>query len=121
MASPNNLSPDPTSMVEVLQSRAAAMPDDLAFSFLIDGEEEGPRLTYADLDLQARAVAATLRDGAETGDRALLLYAPGLEFIPAFFGCLYAGVVPVPAYPPRLDRLIQSWQALGNIADHRVN
>jgi acyl-CoA synthetase (AMP-forming)/AMP-acid ligase II len=104
------------SMAEVLQTRAALAPDTLAFCFLIDGEEEGPRLTYGELDREARAVAATLQDVAAPGDRALLLYAPGLEFIAAFFGCQYAGVVPVPAYPPRLDRPVQGWQALANIA-----
>jgi acyl-CoA synthetase (AMP-forming)/AMP-acid ligase II len=39
--------------------------------------------------------------GVRSGERALLLYPPGLDFIPAFFGCLYAGVVAVPAYPPQ--------------------
>lgn len=34
------------------------------------------------------------------GDRAVLLYPPGPEFILAFVGCLFAGVVPVPVYPP---------------------
>jgi len=38
------------------------------------------------------------------GDRALLLYPPGLDFIDAFFGCLYAGVVAVPCYPPARAR-----------------
>jgi acyl-CoA synthetase (AMP-forming)/AMP-acid ligase II len=103
------------SMVEVLRTRADTTPGRLAFCFLTDGEEEGPRLTYAALDRAARTVAAALQEAAEPGDRALLVYAPGLEFIPAFFGCLYAGVVPVPTYPPRLDRLVQGWQALGNL------
>ena len=67
-----------------LQARAALTPDALAFCFLIDGEEEGPRFTYADLDRAARTVAAALQDVAGPGDRALLLYAPGLEFIAAF-------------------------------------
>jgi acyl-CoA synthetase (AMP-forming)/AMP-acid ligase II len=102
-------------MVEILQARAAVTPDERAFTFLLDGEEEGPRLTYGELDCQARTVAAALQDVAGPGDRALLMFAPGLEFIPAFFGCQYAGVVPVPAYPPRFDRLVQSWQALANI------
>jgi acyl-CoA synthetase (AMP-forming)/AMP-acid ligase II len=105
-----------TTVVEVLRRRAASTPDGLAFSYLTDGDEEGPRLAYGDLDRRARAVAAALRAATQPGDRALLLYAPGLEFIPAFFGCLYAGVVAVPAYPPRLDRLLDSWQALGHIA-----
>jgi len=113
---PSNPLTAATSIAEVLQTRAATRPDDLAFCWLVDGEQEGPRLTYRDLDSQARALAATLQDIVPPGERALLLYAPGLEFIPAFFGCLYAGVVPVPAYPPRLDRLAQSWQILSNIA-----
>jgi acyl-CoA synthetase (AMP-forming)/AMP-acid ligase II len=104
------------SMTEALQIRATQTPDAVAYRFLPDGREEGPRLTYGQLDREARAVAAALRDVAEPGDRALLLYAPGLAFISGFFGCQYAGVVPVPAYPPRPDRLTQSWQALGNAA-----
>jgi acyl-CoA synthetase (AMP-forming)/AMP-acid ligase II len=102
-------------MVEVLRTRADTTPDVRAFCFLPDGEEEGPRLTYGELDRAARAVAATLRDGAEPGDRTLLLYEPGLEFIAAFFGCLYAGLVPVPGCPPRLDRLAQGWETLANV------
>ncbi|HEY2909244.1 MAG TPA: AMP-binding protein, partial [Gemmataceae bacterium] len=104
------------SMAEVLQIRAAQTPDALAFCFLIDGEEEGPRVTYGELDRAARAVAVTLRDIAAPSDRAILLYAPGLEFVAAFFGCQYAGIVPVPAYPPRFDRPALGWQTLAGIA-----
>ena len=104
------------SMAEVLQVWADQTPDALAFCFLIDGEEEGPRLTYAELDSAARAVAVTLLDVATPGDRALLLYCAGLEFITAFFGCQYAGIVPVPAYPPRFDRPALGWQTLAGIA-----
>jgi acyl-CoA synthetase (AMP-forming)/AMP-acid ligase II len=49
-------------------------------------------------------VASGLRRLCSPGDRALLLFASGLDFIAAFFGCLYAGVVAVPAYPPRPRR-----------------
>src|SRR5205823_3045642 len=104
-----------TSIVELLRIRAGTTPGDLAFLFLPNGEAEGPRLTYTELDTQAQAIAAVLRDGAEPGDRALLLYDPGLEFIPGFFGCLYAGLIPVPACPPRLDRFAQSCEALHGI------
>ncbi|MEO1799902.1 MAG: AMP-binding protein [Cyanobacteria bacterium J06629_2] len=62
---------------------------------------ESERLTYQQLDQQARAIAAQLQALKLSGQRALLLYPPGLEFIPAFFGCLYASVVAVPAYPPK--------------------
>ena len=44
------------------------------------------------------------RDGAPPGERVLLLYPPGLEYVAALFGCLYAGAVAVPAYPPRFNR-----------------
>jgi acyl-CoA synthetase (AMP-forming)/AMP-acid ligase II len=89
-------------LVELLEARASEQKSDIAFTFLVDGEHEGPRLTYAELDACARTVASALRErGVTAGDRALLLYPPGLDFIPAFFGCLYAGVIAVPAYPPQ--------------------
>ncbi len=106
---------DAVSLVEIAQMCASATPDDLAYCFLVDGETEGPRLTYADLDRTARALAATLRDAAQPGDRAILLYEPSIDFIPAFLGCLYAEIIPVPAYPPRLDRLAQSWSGLARL------
>ena len=77
----------------------------LAFAFPADGGDgPGARLTYAGLDLRARAVAARLRGLGLAGERAILVYPPGLEFLAAFFGCLYAGVVAVPAHPPRPNR-----------------
>jgi acyl-CoA synthetase (AMP-forming)/AMP-acid ligase II len=72
----------------------------LAFTFLADGEIEEDRATYRDLDVRARAIAAELRRFADVGDRALLLYPAGLAYIAALFGCFYAGIVAVPAYPP---------------------
>ena len=72
--------------------------------FLLDGEVEQARLTYAELDARARAVATALQRRGAAGVRVLLLYPAGLDFIAAFFGCLYAGAVAVPAYPPRAGR-----------------
>ena len=80
-----------------------------AYTFLVDGDAEAVHLTYAELDCQARAIGAYLQCLGVPGGRALLLYPPGLEYIAAFFGCLYAGVVAVPVYPPRqrtLPRLL---------------
>ncbi|GAB1543388.1 hypothetical protein NUACC21_60620 [Scytonema sp. NUACC21] len=98
-------------LVDILQGRALHQPDQKAFIFLQDGEIEEVSVTYRELDLQARAIAAMLQSLEATGERALLLYPPGLEFIAAFFGCLYAGVVAIPAYQPRsnnqsMDRLL---------------
>src|SRR5205823_11909837 len=79
------------------------------------GEGAGPTLTYAELDSRARASAALLQGVLAPGDRALLLYPPSLEFIPAFFGCLYAGVIAVPTYPPNPLRPSQSLPRLQGI------
>ena len=89
-------------LVDLLRARSAEQGGDVVFTFLVDGEHEGPRYTFAALDARARTIAAALQErGVCPGERALLLYPPGLDFIPAFFGCLYAGVIAVPAYPPQ--------------------
>ena len=93
---------DSATLVHLLRSRADHRPDAAAYTFLVDGECEGASFTYAELDARARAIAVALRQhGVRPGDRALLIYPPSLDFIPAFFGCLYAGVVAVPTYPPQ--------------------
>src|SRR5437762_1910846 len=78
-------------LVALLCHRAADQPDRQVFTFLLDGDAVALSLTYAELDRQARAIAALLQEVATPGDRALLLYPPGLDYIAAFFGCLYAG------------------------------
>ena len=102
----------PPTLVDLLRWRAAVMPDKLAYVFLEDGENESLRLSYAELDQRARAIAAWLQNMGVTGQRALLLYPPGLDYIATFFGCLYAGVVAVPAYPPRLNRPVPRIRAI---------
>ncbi|MCB0194970.1 MAG: aminotransferase class I/II-fold pyridoxal phosphate-dependent enzyme [Anaerolineae bacterium] len=83
-------------LVGLLQQRADQQPERLAYTFLANGETETGRLTYADLDLQARCIAATLQQSNVEEQRVLLLLPPGQKFIVAFFGCLYAGAIPVP-------------------------
>ena len=105
-------------LVELLRTRASQQPDSQAFLYLVDGEEEDASLTFAELDRRARSLAAWLQQEGVTGGRALLLYPPGLDFITAFFGCLYAGITAVPAYPPRLNRPSPRIQAI--VADAQV-
>src|SRR5258706_6403370 len=93
--------PYPTTLVEAFRRTASQSPDNLVFVFLRDGEVEADRLTLGDIDRRARAIAARLRTLAAPGETALILYGSGLEAIPAFYGCLYAGVIAVPAIPPR--------------------
>ncbi len=93
-----------STLVDLLRWRASIQPDRLAYTFLSDGETEEGRLTYSELDRKARSIGAKLQSMGLAGERALLLYPPGLEYIAAFWGCLYAGVVAVPAYPPQNKR-----------------
>ena len=94
-------------LVELLKRRAAGHAA-AAYTYLVDGETQAVRLSYQELDRQARAIAAKLQTVAGVGSHAILLYPPGLDFIAAFFGCLYAGVVAIPAYPPDPARLNRS-------------
>ncbi|PZD72724.1 4-hydroxyphenylalkanoate adenylyltransferase [Acaryochloris thomasi RCC1774] len=97
-----------STLVELLCDRAQKTPDKRAYTFLADGETESGTLTYGELDRQARAIATHLSSRLSPGDRALLIYpyTAGLEFIAAFMGCLYAGVIAVTDNPPRnLDAL----------------
>jgi amino acid adenylation domain-containing protein len=98
------LHPNGSTLVALLGARSLHQPEQPAFTFLQDGEIEAAQLTYRELDQQSRAIAAQLQALGLDGERALLLYPPGLEYLAAFFGCLYAGVVAVPAYPPRNHR-----------------
>ncbi|MDD5034785.1 MAG: amino acid adenylation domain-containing protein, partial [Methylococcaceae bacterium] len=90
--------------MDLLIDRSANQGDKLAYIYLKDGEIESDRWTYRHLEQRARIIAARLETLTEVGERALLLYPPGLEFIAAFMGCLYAGVTAVPVYPPRRNR-----------------
>ncbi|MCB1741758.1 MAG: SDR family NAD(P)-dependent oxidoreductase [Gammaproteobacteria bacterium] len=92
------------SFISVPRWRAEHQGDHPAFIFLADGEREVRRLTYAEMDYQARSVAAWLQSRELVGERVLLLYPPGLDFVIGFLGCLYAGSVAVPAYPPHPRR-----------------
>ncbi|WP_319420823.1 hybrid fatty acyl-AMP ligase/type I polyketide synthase [Pleurocapsa sp. FMAR1] len=99
-------------LVERLQEQASIQPDKRAFTFLADGETEIDSLTYQQLNEKAKAIASVLQSYNAQGQRALLLYQPGLDFITAFLGCLYAGVVAVPVYPPRANRSLERLRAI---------
>ena len=109
-----------TTLVELLSRRAQAEPERRAYTFLLDGEREEVHLSYGELDRQARSVAARLQALGVQGERALLLYPPGLQYAAAFFGCLYAGVTAVPVYPPRPNRPDPRFLAILSDARARV-
>jgi acyl-CoA synthetase (AMP-forming)/AMP-acid ligase II len=97
----------PQTLVEVLHERALLHPENRAYAFLADGDTLTQDLSYGELGRRARSIGAWLQEHVPVGSRALLIYPPGLDFVAGFLGCLYAGVVAVPVYPPhpaRLDR-----------------
>jgi 8-amino-7-oxononanoate synthase len=110
----------PSNLVELVRFRAHHQSDDLAFAYLADGDDERIDMTYGELDRHARTIGAWLQSKGLAGQRALLLYPPGLEFITAFFGCLYAGAVAVPVYPPRRNRSLDRIQAVVQSCDAKA-
>ena len=101
---------------DLLSYRCDRQPDRLAFTFLQDGRTESGSLTYGELARRSRAIAAQLQAIGAWGERVLLLYPPGLDYIAAFFGCLYAGAIAVPTYPPRNQRHAARLHAAVSIA-----
>lgn len=107
------MSIQPQTFDEILRRHAQMQPERIAYTFLLDGEEETRiPIAYGELDQRARAVAARLQTLAGLGNRALLLLPPGLDYIVAFMACLYAGMTAVPAYPPRNARNLPRVRAI---------
>lgn len=112
------------SFLEVIKERVKEFKDREAFLFAneeildtldkrLDTQYKG--YTYFEMDVKFRAVAAMLQKTANKGDRVLLLHEPGEDFVTAFMGCLYAGMIAVPIYPPnpaRLERTLPHFLAV---------
>ena len=99
-------------LIDILCDRAEQRPARIAYTFLRDGEQERDQWTYLELARHVKAIAALLQDAGASGERVLLLYPPGLDFVAAFFGCLAAGALAVPAYPPRNKRHLPRIQTI---------
>src|SRR6185312_1851922 len=93
-------------LVDVIEERAGDLADQTWLRYLVTGDVSGAsiELSFGGLAQRAVAIAAALQERCEPGDRALLVFPSGLEFVTAFCGCLFAGIIPVPAYPPDLAR-----------------
>ena len=102
----------PATLMELLRQRAELQPDHCVYSFLADDATAADSFTHAALDTRAPAIGAELQAMGAAGERVLLLYPPGLDYIAAFFGCLYAGAIAVPTYPPRPKRDLLRLQAV---------
>lgn len=100
------------SEIELLERRAAAHPDALAFSYLKDGAVDTGAVTFGELLTRVKAVAGSLQAQGLSGQAALLLYPPGIEFIVGFYACLFAQIVAIPAVPPRINRNLGNLDAI---------
>src|SRR5688500_12373431 len=102
----------PQTLPEILQRRSVAEPGRRAYVFLDEHGQEQSVLTYGELHARALAVAGRLHRSCRPGDRAVLLFPPGLEFIVAYFGCLYAQVIAVPVSAPRPTRVQEATRGI---------
>lgn len=100
-----------SSIIDLLLQRAEESPDKRSYTFLTGGQETAS-LTFFQLAQRAQAIAARLQQLRAEGERALLLFPPGIEYISAFYGCLAARAVAIPAYPPRMNRNLERLEAI---------
>ncbi len=99
-------------MLQYLEHHAKVNPNKSLYIFLEDGEDAEHRLSYAEVLKSAKIIASHLLQRTQPGDRVILTYQPGLEFIQCFWGCLYAGLIAVPVYPPSSPK---DWPRFVNI------
>jgi acyl transferase domain-containing protein/acyl-CoA synthetase (AMP-forming)/AMP-acid ligase II/SAM-dependent methyltransferase/acyl carrier protein len=90
-------------LIQLLQARAEEGTNK-GYAFVSDTTSPEVCLSFMQLDRCARAVAAVLQERGLAGKRAFLCYPAGVDFLVGLFGCLYAGMVAVPVYPPRASR-----------------
>lgn len=111
--------PKPENMVELLNLQAQTTDQDKLF-FLNSSISIEEKLNYPSLLIRAQSIAARIQSHTQPGDRVLLIYQPGLEFVCAFYACLYAGVIAVPVYPPAEKKLIEKLDAVIKNAEPKI-
>src|SRR6185436_9812213 len=108
---------------EVLRTQSSAHTGRRLYTLLSDSGREEGSTTFDELELRSRRIAAVLQAVARRGERAVLLYPPGLEYIAGLLGAMQAGLIAVPAYPPdptRLERTLPRLRAIIQDAQAQV-
>lgn len=94
------LTNNPENLITLFEKSVAAHPHKIVYKFLLS-DDKHTAVTYEELYLQVLFRAGCLQEmNIRPGQRALILYPPGLDYITTFYACIYAGVIAVPAYPP---------------------
>ena len=106
-------------LVTLLKERAETTPSKIAYTYIKDADFNEESITFGELDQRATAICQVLAGYHGLGNRALLALPPGLEFIAAFFACLYAGVIAVPIYPPRKNRSLNRFDSVARSSGAR--
>lgn len=107
-------------LVDRIIAHSIDRPDQRSLVFIGEDGRVSADLTFCEVDLRARQVAATLLDNTNAQDRALLVHRPGIQFVIDFLGCLYANVIPVPAYPRLGHRDIETIDRIANIVEPSI-
>lgn len=103
-----------STMVERLLQHEKHIPGKIVYILLEDGINETDSITYGEMISKAKALAATLQKYGKQGDRVLLLFPTGIEFITSFYACLFAGMIAVPTYPPKRNKPNERFRAIVN-------
>lgn len=107
-------------IIDLLQFRGQSQPHQIAYTFLEDGKTETETITYAQLNVAVKTLATRLQTLIQPGDRVLLLYPPGLDFIVSFLGCLSAGAIAVPLFPPKRNQKLSRLQVILSDAEAKI-
>ena len=106
--------------IDILLNQSVKKPDSIAYTYLEDGENIEINISFSHLCEEAKKIAAYLQSVCKKGDRVLLFFPHGIDFIKAYFGCLFAGVIAVPSYPPKMNRSIERLNAILKNCEARV-
>lgn len=99
-------------LIELFEKTSDTFPDKVIYYFLEDGFEEKEKINFSEMRQRVKSLASILQTRYKKGDRALMLFPPGIEFIVSLMACIYAGLVGVPAYPPRKNRNFERFGAI---------
>ncbi len=109
-----------SNLVSVLQQNAKKYPEKIVYIFLEDGENEKEKISCSEIVERSKSIAAYLQKSGEKGDRVLLLFPTGIEFILSLYGCFFAGMIGVPAYPPKRNKPNERFSAILQNADPSI-